>query len=602
MPDFEESIREVYITPIRSVIALDDCFPTLDGFLSHDVEESKSDAGLDDERHHLKEILRFCREKPWIVDVHNGKEIVGENENELIKHLHQTDLLILDYKLQGDELGGERAINILRQLAENPHFNLVVVYTKENPVNVFREIVPALFAPCKYEFEQHREQEIEDFWTDLRSRDDINVVRFEEMIDVVGYARAREIEAAPSGETILEAIAPLNGLEEITGELLNTAGLTRPLSQHELVEWLFRRFERGMNNALNGENGLMQLSICENPLPECNWLRTDRLFLTVVKKTEVQNEIINRLEGALQSWHPTPHRLILSKIRAALESSGGEFEEKALSDRHVQAGLLYQLLSDEEKAIQSGVADLVARHWDAVLRGLQSEVTNFAVHVVERERREGSPREVVDRHYGKWLGEVDKKTEIEISNRLNAYVSTQPISGYHMQTGHIFGVDDELWVCMSPMCDLSPGRSQSDSWRTRLGANLPFLAVRLFESPEDGKHTVGAKEKTLKRATSGEVVFLEVDGEIRSYSFVRDSGGSPRWEQMLVTNDGFLDSGSTFGLVRFRHDDYFGIQTRAQKCVPIVGQLRYEYALHLLQLLGQNMSRVGLDYVRKLTF
>lgn len=66
----------------------------------------------------------------WLVDVHDGKKVAVDQDVSIAPYLHHSDLVILDYHLDGDEGSGEKAINILRKLAENDHFNMVVVYTK----------------------------------------------------------------------------------------------------------------------------------------------------------------------------------------------------------------------------------------------------------------------------------------------------------------------------------------------------------------------------------------------------------------------------------------------------------------------------------------
>ena len=55
--------------------------------------------------------------------------------------LHQSDLLVLDYELdKTSPEDGTTAINILRGLMSNRHFNLVVVYTQVELDKVFDEV------------------------------------------------------------------------------------------------------------------------------------------------------------------------------------------------------------------------------------------------------------------------------------------------------------------------------------------------------------------------------------------------------------------------------------------------------------------------------
>ena len=87
------------------------------------------------------------RSPPLLVDIHDGQNVGQESEQSNAEHLHQSDLLILDYELDKTRPGdGSRAIQVLRRLMRNDHFNLVVVYTKENLDTVFQEILLGIVA------------------------------------------------------------------------------------------------------------------------------------------------------------------------------------------------------------------------------------------------------------------------------------------------------------------------------------------------------------------------------------------------------------------------------------------------------------------------
>ena len=72
MPSYADHIAEVFIKPIRSVLAIDDRFPTLDFLISKDAKYT-----YDDNSARLAKLLEFCRTKnpEWLVDVHDGRGI-----------------------------------------------------------------------------------------------------------------------------------------------------------------------------------------------------------------------------------------------------------------------------------------------------------------------------------------------------------------------------------------------------------------------------------------------------------------------------------------------------------------------------------------------
>jgi hypothetical protein len=126
--EYRELIKEVYINPIRTVVVIDDEFPSLDGLIAKELKEEGAWSGKPDDAKKVKEILQFCRkkEKAWLVDVHDGKNIPYKNDEIIAPHLIHSDLMILDFHLNDN---GEKAIKILKKLAESNHFNMVIVYT-----------------------------------------------------------------------------------------------------------------------------------------------------------------------------------------------------------------------------------------------------------------------------------------------------------------------------------------------------------------------------------------------------------------------------------------------------------------------------------------
>ena len=154
LDQYSALVKQVYIDPIRTVVIVDDDFPTIDALLNSaensslsttqsDVGAAVATPGLPQainmrfdgkliEVQRVQKLIQHCRKHnpPWLVDVHNGNPDSGVDDIKIAPWLHQSDLMILDYHLEGDSSDGERALNILKTLAANDQFNLVVVYTK----------------------------------------------------------------------------------------------------------------------------------------------------------------------------------------------------------------------------------------------------------------------------------------------------------------------------------------------------------------------------------------------------------------------------------------------------------------------------------------
>jgi hypothetical protein len=118
---------------------------------------------------------------------------------------------------------------------------------------------------------------------------------------------------------------------------------------------------------------------------------------------------------------------------------------------------------------------------------------------------------------------------------------------------------------------------------------MPFTAVKL-EKADQGK--------AIQRANSNSYVFFRNQGVIEAYTFYpsADTFLNPAWEQMFAANQGrFAAETRSVDIWRVSGSaDALSI-TGPNRAV-VVAQLRYEYALNLLQRLGNALSRVGLDF------
>ncbi len=100
-----------------------------------------------------------------------------------------------------------------------------------------------------------------------------------------------------------------------------------------------------MSDKLNREEVAV---VSYNPSGEgANWIRSERLFVTVVSKKNEPDELADKLIEALQAWCPHPYRLIMSKMRAELNEKGVRAEEAILKNRYLETGWLKGLLNSE---------------------------------------------------------------------------------------------------------------------------------------------------------------------------------------------------------------------------------------------------------------
>ena len=128
---YKSLINQAYIEPIKSVLAIDDQYQSLDTVLDNLQNGTKLTANSELARQ--IQTLKMVRENNWLADMHNGQT---DSDSTIFDRLHQCDLLLLDYHLDNNEQDDpEKALNILSKLNQNHHFNLVIVYTAASNLN-----------------------------------------------------------------------------------------------------------------------------------------------------------------------------------------------------------------------------------------------------------------------------------------------------------------------------------------------------------------------------------------------------------------------------------------------------------------------------------
>lgn len=314
------------------------------------------------------------------------------------------------------------------------------------------------------------------------------------------------------------------------------------------------------------------------------WVRSDTVFITFSNKGH-NDDLLEELLDALSEWKPRPSRLFLAKLRAQIEEFGVAAETQALGNNHVLAHWYNRLLQDDGPGREYLISESVARHSEQLLDEILPQVTEFARRLVSAETGES---ESVCKDYF----DVDLKNKSETliaETEHNAFVCSKKVEGYHLATGHIFKMDDDYWVCLSPLCDLVPGR-KSQARYGNIGDTLPFVAVKL-QSVEEGKQP--------KKIASNRFIFLKIEGLIRALCLTdpNNEGAAPHWFSLYAKKQGVFERGTkSFEVLRMEMAKN-GVLVSRTYDAEVISQLRYEYALNLLQKLGGSMTRVGLDFV-----
>jgi hypothetical protein len=595
---YRELITKAYIEPIKSVLAIDDQYQSLDSMLEALAADKSITANAELSRQ--IDTLKMVRNNNWIADMHDGQ---SENDPEIYDRLNQCDLLLLDYHLDAQNDGDpSKALNILSALNKNSHFNLVVIYTREKPEKVRREVFTKLSSPSVLnEFDQ---KDVSLTVEELASSVDFDLDGLVEKIKFHSLAEYLIKIQHSKDQTEVDAF-----LSDYEAELAEVPYESRKNIFHFAAQKSIDIFKG--QNEFTGEFR----ALVSDHSSRFVWIKTNRLFIAVVSKQNVEPASIkDALLHAIEDWNPTCHRLLLSKIKHELDDNGQSFEDELLSCGYTNAGWLQQFAHN-----QDGSQLTVSRLMDGLIQSLkQSDVLNSYSSDLKSYIHQNGLDQVVGRESRGFDDIHTEQGKININKRLNAYIGTKRVEGMHLMTGHVIkwekaGVEPELLLCLTPACDLVPDRIDDRGWKTDIAPYLPVITIRLHKTPKE-------KEKNaLKEITKNPTIVLQVNGNTEVYSAAK-SGKSVFHEQVFAKDQGSIFE--TEGL-RFVHIHRTVLEVQkaldgeqkadsqpegvgianpqnllniSQKC-EVVAQLRYEYALNLLQRLGQDLTRIGLDFV-----
>ncbi|MDE0159080.1 MAG: response regulator receiver domain [Candidatus Dadabacteria bacterium] len=573
-------IEEVFINPVRSVLIIDDDYPTFDEVLRDDNGQKKDWHSTPD-RNRIYKVIRKFRERshPLLVDVSDGTNIPADPGK--ISHLHQSDLLVLDYELdKTSPEDGTTAINILRGLMSNRHFNLVVVYTQVELDKVFDEVRWSLIDESDDSLSPEKLKEAEKLIEESEDKLEGFEQQLRESLPAEGYFYSR-LNSKKYLRDMAKGRQPYSAFYDQIKELDWNS------DQKKLVlRYLLKEIERKNRSS---EDKSFSLS-WSRPTGPVKWIRSDSAFVAFSQKSD-DDDLIKKLQSALNNWCPNPSRLFLTKIQAEINESGFVAQEQALNNDHAAAYWYERLLQADDEAERHWLAaENIARHSDQLMDIVLGNVEGFVNKLIEAEieRIEEKGENIGNlckERFDIDLGNAD--TRIRAALEHNEFVCNKKPEGWHLTTGHVFSMcNGEYWVCLSPACDMVP--SQISDWNKQTsGDNLPFIGVKLLFSKDS---------ITLKHIRSNRIVVLKVNGEIKGFSFndLSEEGSTPFWNLLYAENQGKFANDFRFKVLRTEKNGENLIFNSYE--AEVVSQLRYEYALNLIQKLGVSLTRVGLDF------
>ena len=581
---YKQFIDEAFIRPIRSVLIVDDDYPTIDSVLERQIQRlaggpANMTRRWERQPERIKAMMdRLRAHSPaLLIDVHDGAEHDTSVTAVRSERLHQSDLLVLDYQLEGSGIGsGEEALRILGQLLENRHFNMVIVYSQEDAENVFTKVLLRILNPSDNHLSDSDRERAKTLMTEAGDVHETFIPQVRRSMDVQQYLYFRR-DSTGYEKTLMRRLPPYADF----AASVSRAGWSPP-DQKLVARLLFEEYERehlGEREAIPGARGM---SWGDGRL---QWIKAETLFVTFVQKTD-DDDLLSRLRDALHDWSPDPSRLFGAKTRAEMESVGITAQDEVVEDRPAFAYWYDGLVrTNDEDERHWRVEESVARHAERLMDVILPAVECFGRRLLAEERQHGDLDDLCARRFAEDMAREDVRRAALVAH--NTFVCSKKATGWHLRTGHIFVMSGEHWLCVSPACDLVP--SQSSRWQSdAFGKNVPFIAVRLRDSKVS---------TALNKVNTNRFVFIRSDGTVRTFCFNDIAGvdSAPEWHLLYAEDRGRLVDRARFVVGQTICQGEELRHTRQD--ASIVGQLRYEYALNLVQKLGGSLTRIGLDFI-----
>lgn len=524
-----------YVEPIRSVLFVDDQFPTY----------AEPDVGAEQERARI--LWSACRDRGWLCDIDNTIEWTTEEQQ---KRLASSDLIVLDYQLSGTD--PTPALEMIAQLASVATPNLVVVYTAASDLdNVLLRLATFARGVCQALLDKDLPDEI----ADLEGQMEWST---EALRAFIGGARGWRTEFAKEHREVNKK-ADLDNLRSLVERTLNNDFRAPPVDE-------IRRIE-----AIGLENGN-------------RWFQCGNLFVAVVGKPgpySVDDEastLFNGLEEAVRAWNPSWLACLVATSRH--QSNEGAFrDDLVLTNEHLRNGLVQYVASaadDEEKLRRSRyvASDLLRRRFDEATAAMGEQLLKQV------------PASVA----------LNANAYQSALLHLNAFLCAQRHDRHHLRVGTVFRIEGEehYWVCVTPACDMVP-RPRSvgvDPWGHSLAETRVMTAIRLDKAGTATKALENAEHGRY-------IFFQDFSGgaqdPIAAAVFQPTGAPNPKIEHMFASDLARVKEGRA--TVRRVAPSENGIKLADEQSCIVVCQLRAPYAERLTHIVGGHTSRIGVDFL-----
>jgi len=476
-----ELVHEAYIEPIKSVLLIDDMFPTYSSLIveekvvedeteetfedDEDLENDEAAQALlteaaaaadhkaekDRETQRALKLTTSCRTAGFIFDVENDPTTILEQSPDFI---NKPDLIVLDYILEPRLNSPEKSLQIIKRLNNSDRFNLVVLHSTKEPAEVLPEVACA-----------------------LKGKSGVNGTR-----GVLGLVR--KIDHQLLEENVFTYLNSHGESAAFWKEKLKIEHNDENLILRAIPVAFDAYFNSKYPNVANenpADSNFETSRRDEGP----HWVKGKNVFVAIAKKNDPDDSsiqvLISHMKAALTDYAPTPINMLLRKGINEFRAANIEVFSSMIGDSNIRAAIMYHSKASKT-AIPEGVSEIGYKVSDLSRRTFAA--FGESVHAAVGAYGEKLYKYVFPDKKGGYSDDDIISTAIakekvystpnasEVALALNAFLCSEGFTGSHLTNGVVFrelSGKKRYFVCATPSCDMIPRCSEkSGCYRNHL--------------------------------------------------------------------------------------------------------------------------------------
>ena len=545
-----------------------------------------------------RNFVGFFHDRKLICDVENETNSLDKDK------IRKSDLIVLDYYLEDQAINpnpAERSLNLISDLSQSKHMNLIVVYTAEPLNKVWSEISATLRGTHIGNDEAYFGN------ADLLSQWRTNSADWEDEWDYIYNA---SVEA-----DFLTGEHDLEGLLRTLIDACEEKEYEQPVKEH--VSWLLEKKAQDFNKN--------NISFFDRPVHGKRnlWLQAGDVFVVLCEKNKqiegvtktrdvTPEELWEQIKTALESWYPSFYRVVTSELQNQIEDANLSMEKVLSKGKVEQIAALWGVLrvhqDDRDKAARELLDTMLSDVVDKVQSS--SELLNFvrdAANSIDDELPEFVSRESNPGNHTNYLKaivasasknythkdeDIDASFRCQVLHAFNEQLSTEKELPDHISTGVVLKDigDSSYYLCIAPSCNTVP-KQTTGKVAERMTPHRPMRFIKLENKTKN-------LDKCLNKAHQSDTIFISDQGKRLALS-IYEQGDTPTIEQGVVLNhDTDLIGAGGHKLVQFFETNEHTKQLEVvdKKLMPIT-RLRPSFASRYQNAQLQYEARIGVDLV-----